>query len=206
MNNNNTTNKTSNIDQLLNEKKNMISLLKLFMNILKINTFTFGGGYTIIPVLRDVFVFDLKLIDEEEMTGMVAIAQSAPGPMAVNASILVGYRLRGIKGIFVSLLAAVLPCLVIISTLYYVYASISENNWVKSAFSVMSGVISGILIVTTINMANENLKKYPIFAAVVMFSAFLISLLTSINTGIIVLISGLIGIVLFSLVEESKVR
>ncbi|NLJ95266.1 MAG: chromate transporter [Clostridiaceae bacterium] len=187
------------------EYKN-ISLIKLFFIILKINTFTFGGGYTIIPVLSDEFVFNHKLISKEEMSEIVTIAQSAPGPMVVNASTLIGYRLRGVKGLFIAVFASVLPCLIIISILYYVYNSISDNRWVKSALSVMSGVISGVLIVTTFNMIKSNLKEYPIFSIGMMVVSFLVGLLTNINTGIIVLFSALIGIAIFSLLKSSQIK
>ncbi|MGI6560585.1 MAG: chromate transporter [Saccharofermentanales bacterium] len=204
--NNSKENKTTatNRERSLNE--NQIYLFQLFLILLKINSFTFGGGYTIVPVISDEFVLKRKLIPAEEMTEIVALAQSAPGPMVVNASLLTGYRIKGVLGALVSLLASVLPCLVLISILYYIYDAVSANLWVKSAFSVMGGVISGVLIVTTFSMARLALKSHPIFGSVLMIMSFVASFFFSINTGIIILVCGLIGLVVFSLFKESSVR
>ncbi len=111
-----------------------ISYKSLFTTFFKINMFTFGGGYTIVPVIRDEFVNKKKLIDDDEMLDIVAIAQSGPGPMAINTSILTGYRLIGWKGALVCLLASVLPCLIIISIMYYVYNTISQNGCSRMPF------------------------------------------------------------------------
>ena len=95
----------------MNNKK----LLTLFLATLKISAFTFGGGFVIIPLLRRKFVEELKWIDEEEMLDLTAIAQSSPGAVAVNASILVGCRVAGLTGAVVSVLGTVIPPLFIIS-------------------------------------------------------------------------------------------
>ncbi|MDU7115390.1 MAG: chromate transporter, partial [Peptoniphilus harei] len=63
-----------------------ISILKLFLTFFKINAITFGGGYTIVPVIKDIFVSDLELIDEDEMMDIVAISQGGPGAMAISCS------------------------------------------------------------------------------------------------------------------------
>lgn len=183
-----------------------VSLLYLFFKFLKINAFTFGGGYTIVPVIRDEFVLKKPLIDENEMSSIVALAQSSPGPMAINCSLLTGYRLRGPLGAVVSMLASVLPCLIIISLLFYIYDAFSSNPWVQSALTVMGGVISAVLIITTIDMARNALKKHRIFGIILMVSAFLASFFLEINSGLIILFSGLIGLILFTLIEEEKIR
>lgn len=182
------------------------SLLYLFFNILKINAFTFGGGYTIIPVIRDEIVLKNPLISEEDMSEIVALAQSSPGPMAVNCSLLTGYRLRGPLGAIVAMIASVLPCLIIISLMFYVYTAVSKNPWVKSALSVMGGVVSAVLIITTIDMARNALKKHTIFGIILMLGAFVASFLFKINTGFIILFSGLISLILFSFIREENLK
>ena len=154
------------------EAEQTLSLIELFITFLKINAFTFGGGYTIVPVIRDEFVKKKQMISEEEMLDLVALAQSGPGPMAINASLLTGYRVKGPVGALVSLLASVLPCLLVITLFYYVYDAISENLLVRSAFQVMGGAISAVLVITTYNMAKSALKNYRIFGIVLMLGAF----------------------------------
>ena len=75
--------------------------LKLFTSTFYLSTFTFGGGFVIIPLMKKKFVDDLKWIEEEEMLNLTAIAQSSPGAVAVNASILLGYQVAWITGAFV---------------------------------------------------------------------------------------------------------
>ena len=183
-----------------------ISLASIFLIFLKINTFTFGGGYTIVPVIRDEFIHKKKLIEEEEMLNIVALAQSGPGPMAISCSLLTGYRLRGPLGAITGLVASVLPCLVIITLLYYVYDAVQSNPWVRSAFAVMSGAISAVLVWTTINMARTALTKHRYFGMILMATAFICSYFFKLNTALIIVACGLIGLITFSIVEESKVK
>ena len=89
--------------------------LTLFTSTFTLSAFTFGGGFVIIPLMRKKFVEQLHWIDEEEMMDLTAIAQSSPGAIAVNASILVGYRVAGVPGALVTVLGTVLPPLIILS-------------------------------------------------------------------------------------------
>ena len=89
-------------------KKDFAFYRKLFTSTFYLSAFTFGGGYVIIPLMRKKFVEQFHWIEETEMLDLTAIAQSAPGPIAVNASILIGYRLAGFAGAMVSTLGTVL--------------------------------------------------------------------------------------------------
>ncbi len=186
--------------------QNQVSLKELFLTFLKINTFTFGGGYTIVPVIRDEFMKKKQLIDEDEMLDIVAIAQSGPGPMAINTSLLTGYRLRGLGGAVVSLFASVLPCLVVITLLFYAYHAVAKNEWVQSAFMVMGGVISAVLVVTTVDMAKAALQKHRIFGVILMAASFSAGFMLNINAAVIILAAGLIGLTVFSLFKEEQIR
>lgn len=95
---------------------------RLFASTFYLSAFTFGGGYVIIPLMKKKFVDDLQWIEEEEMLNLTAIAQSSPGAVAVNAAILLGYRVAGISGALVTILGTILPpfiTLSIISTLHF---------------------------------------------------------------------------------------
>lgn len=82
----------------MENNKKQISLFNLFLTFFRINAITFGGGYTIVAVLRDEFVLRKKLIKEDDMLDLTALAQSGPGAMAINTSVLAGYKLRGMPG------------------------------------------------------------------------------------------------------------
>lgn len=87
---------------------------QLFLSTLKLSACTFGGGFVIIPLMRERFVKELHWIEEEEMLDLTAIAQSSPGSIAINASILVGYHVAGIPGALITVVGAALPPLIII--------------------------------------------------------------------------------------------
>lgn len=96
-----------------NEKRK--KLLRLFIETFYLSAFTFGGGYMIVSLMKKKFVNEYHWIEEDEMLDLVAIAQSAPGAIAVNGAIVVGYKLAGISGVIVSVFGAVLPPFLIIS-------------------------------------------------------------------------------------------
>jgi len=186
--------------------KEEIRLREIFITFLKINAFTFGGGYTIVPVIRDEFMKKRKLIDEEEMLGLVALAQSGPGAMAISTSLLTGYRLRGFKGALTALFASVLPCLIIISTLFYFYDAFSRNFWVKSALIGMGGVISAVLLLTVYDMGKAAMKKHRYFSLTLMVGAFAASYFGNVHTIIIIITLAVIGFITFTIFDERQVR
>lgn len=100
---------------------------KLFCSTFYLSAFTFGGGYVIIPLMRKKFVEQYHWIEEEEMLDLTAIAQSSPGAIAVNASILIGYRLAGLFGALVTVLGTVLPPLIILSVISVAYTALPEQ-------------------------------------------------------------------------------
>ena len=91
------------------EQSKAYILRELFLSTFYLSAFTFGGGYVIVTLLKRKFVDELHWIDDEEMLDLVAIAQSSPGPIAVNGAIVVGYKLAGFPGVLVAVLDAVLP-------------------------------------------------------------------------------------------------
>ena len=185
-------------------KKKKISLLELFLTFFRINAITFGGGYTIVAVLRDEFVLRKEIIDEDEMLDLTALAQSGPGAMAINTSVLTGYKLRGIPGAITCMLASVSPCIIIITIVSYFYQEFRSNFFVNAALLGMSGTIAAVLVVTTYNMGKNVLKQRPLFSAIVMATAFVMSYFFSRNSGLIILIFGVMGLVLFSIIKEES--
>ena len=108
-------------------KKDAKFYFKLFMSTFTLSAFTFGGGYVIVPLMRKKFVENYHWIEEEEMMDFIAMAQSAPGPMAVNTSILVGYHMAGIPGACLTILGTVLPPLIILSVVSLFYTAFRDS-------------------------------------------------------------------------------
>ena len=116
-------------------KEKWTKIRKVFFSTLYLSAFTFGGGYVIVTLMKKKFVDELHWIDEEEMLDLVAIAQSAPGAIAVNGAIVVGYKLAGIAGAFAAIIGTIIPPFVILSVIFYFYAAFSSNYIVKRCWT-----------------------------------------------------------------------
>lgn len=180
----------------------MITYRQLFLKTFKISAVTFGGGYTIVPVMRDVFVNKDALIQDEEMLNLIAIAQSAPGPIAVNTSILIGYKLKGIKGALITTFATVLPPLIIISIISFFYVQFQNNPIIQAAFLGMRGSISAIMGYAVFNMGKNTLQKQPAFSAALMIIIFLLGYFTPLPTIALIVASGITGLIYFGWLKE----
>lgn len=166
---------------------------KLFASTFKISACTFGGGFVIIPLLRRKFVEELGWIDEQEMIDLAAIAQSSPGAIAVNASILVGYRVAGVPGAMLTVLGTVLPPLVIISIVSLFYKAFRDNPIVNAAMAGMLCGVAAVILDVVINMAKTVFKQKRILPVLVMAGAFAAVRFFSVNIIIIILVCGVIG-------------
>lgn len=129
-------------------------LRKLFFETLYLSAFTFGGGYVIVSLLKKKFVDDLHWISEDEMLDLVAIAQSAPGPIAVNGAIVVGYKLCGFPGILLSVLGAVIPPFLILSVISLFYSAFRSNFMIHHMLSGMRCGVSAVIMSVTWDMAS----------------------------------------------------
>lgn len=186
------------------ENNKNISLTKLFTTFFKINTLTFGGGYTIVPIIKDTFVKDLNLIDDDEMMDLVALAQGGPGAMAISTSLLTGYKLRGATGAIVCLIASSLPCLIILSIISLFYKEFRSNFYVNAALEGISGVICAVLLITVFNMGKTAYKKYPIFSSIVMLLIFILGFVVGIHTAPLILLCALIGFSVFFIIDRKE--
>lgn len=179
--------------------------LELFLILLKINAFTFGGGYTIVPIIREEFVQKRGLISDDEMLDIIALAQSAPGAMAISTSFMTGMRVNGVGGAVAAVLGSVTPPLVIISILFFFYAAVSANVYVRAALRGMSGVIAAMLFISTWGLFKAAIKKHKAFAITLMIAAFILSLFKLVPTLYIILGLALVGIVTFTILSAREV-
>lgn len=166
---------------------------KLFLSTFKLSACTFGGGFVIIPLLRQKFVDELKWIDEQEMMDLTAIAQSSPGAIAVNASIVVGYHVAGIPGALISILGTVLPPLVIISVISLFYQAFRDNAMVNMAMAGMLCGVAAVIFDVVINMAKTIFRQRRILPLLVMAGSFIAVRFFSVNIMFIILVCGIIG-------------
>ena len=167
----------------------------LFLSTFQLSAFTFGGGYVIVPLMRKKFVEQLHWIEEQEMLDLTALSQSAPGPIAVNASLLVGYHVAGIPGALITVLGTVLPPLIIISVISVVYAAFRDNPIVSLVMLGMQAGVAAVICDVVVTMAKGVLSQKRIIPAVMMALAFLAAVFLDINLVIILLVCGCVGAV-----------
>lgn len=166
----------------------------LFTSMLVISAFTFGGGFVIITLMKKKFVEELHWLEEDEMLDLTAIAQAAPGAIAVNAAILLGYRIKGIKGVLVSTLATILPPLFIIGVISYFYAAFRENEIIARTLQVMRAGVAAVIFDVVINLALGIFGSRKALYICLMFLALIASLIFSVGAIQIILICGIVGL------------
>ena len=175
-----------------NEKKSRI-LLQLFITFMKIGTFTFGGGYAMIPLSQRETVVKRKWVDDEDILNIVAIAESTPGPIAINTSTFVGYRVGGFWGAVVGTAGMILPSFVIILAISFVLKRFQDIQIVKYAFNgIRAGVLA--LIIRALWLMYKNVKKSAV-TYIVMAAAFVLCAFADVNVIIVIACCALFGLI-----------
>ena len=165
-------------------------LVTLFFSMLSISTFTFGGGFVIVTLMKRRFVDDLEWLDENEMLDMTAIAQSCP----VNGAILVGQRVAGAAGIIVATVATIIPPMVILSLVSYFYALFADNPYVAAVLAGMQAGVAAVIVDVVLNLGMGVVKTRRWLLDVIMVAAFAAAI-SGVNVIYIILTSGVIGVI-----------
>ncbi|RKM58663.1 chromate transporter [Butyrivibrio sp. XB500-5] len=175
-------------------------LLDLFFTFAKIGMFTFGGGYAMISLIENTCVENKKWITHDEMMTLTVIAESTPGPIAINCATYVGYKKGKIPGAIASTLGMVLPSFIIIYLISRFLNHFLEITWVANAFKGIK-IAVGILIVDAAVKMLKKMKKKPMQIAMVCLSAasmMIISLYKlNISSMVLMLAAAFIGIIVF---------
>ena len=150
--------------------------LEAFGIFFKIGAFTIGGGYAMVPLIENEIVTKRNWISKDDFIDLLAIAQSAPGILAVNISIFIGYKLRGIRGSLVTALGTVLPSFVIILAIAMFFHNFKDNPIVERIFKGIRPAVVALIAAPTFSMAKSaKVNRYTLWIPVV--SALLIWLL-----------------------------
>lgn len=174
-------------------KQNFQFCKKLFFSTFSISAFTFGGGYVIVPLMKKKFVDDLHWIDENEMLDIVAISQSLPGPMVVDASVMVGYRLAGIPGVVITLLSTLLPPFVIISVISVFYQAFKTNPVVNAVLKGMQAGIAAIIADVVITDGIKICKSKNVLSIFIMAVSFCMVYFLNVSVIWMILSCGILG-------------
>lgn len=168
-------------------------LFKLFITNFYLSAFTFGGGYVIVTLMKNKYVDELNWIEEKEMLDLVAIGQSAPGPIAVNGAIIIGFKLAGIKGAFVSMLATIIPPFLIISLVSLFYEAFKSNEVISQILFGMQMAIGAIIASVTYDMARGIVVEGEKALVIIMIIAFGLTYIYNVSVVYLVIGCGLIG-------------
>ena len=181
-------------------------LLELFYIFARIGLFTFGGGYAMISIIEDICVERKKWISHEEMMNMTVIAESTPGPIAINCATYVGYKLAGLLGATVATFGMVLPSFVVIFIVSKFLDNFLEIKVIANAFLGIKIAVGILIFDAAITMIKKMKKK--IFPRVIMISAFLVMTMVNIfswnfSSINLMLIAGVLSLIIFAVQTAS---
>ncbi len=149
-------------------------LWQLFATMFSLSSCTFGGGFVIVSLMKKKVVEERQWLEEDEMLDITAIAQSSPGPIPVNASVILGYRLQGIVGSLVAVGGTILPPMILLSLIAVFYDWFRQNDVVNTALTVMRAGVAAVICDVVINLAKNVLgTKKPLYIALMVITFIL---------------------------------
>lgn len=179
----------------LRNKRNWKVLWQLFKSTFVLSAFTFGGGFVIVSLMKKKFVEELGWLDEGEMLDITAIAQSSPGPIPINASVILGYRMQGILGSIVAVVGTSIPPIAIISVISSFYVKFRESQIIGTALMVMRAGVAAVICDVVINLATNVIKTGQVLYIALMIIAFIMTYVLGISAITVILLCILVGIV-----------
>ena len=181
--------------------------LSLFISMLKIGLFTFGGGYAMIALLENEFVSKKKWLEKDEFLDVAAIAESTPGPIAINAATYIGYKNAGVIGSTIATLGICIPSFVIIYVISLFFDEFLSMTYVAYAFKGIQVCVVYLILSAGLKMLKQ--MKKTVFNSIIIWST-LVSMVTfsvlavKFSTIIYILLSGTAGVVLYLLGKLRK--
>ena len=177
----------------MSERKQKLWIL--FKSMFILSSCTFGGGFVIVSLMKKKFVEELKWLEEDEMLDVTAITQSVPGPLPVNASVIIGYRMAGILGSLAAIAGTILPPMIILSIISLFYDQFRTNKYVAIALQVMRAGVAAVIFDVVINLAKNVCKTKRILYIAMMIVSFICTYFLGISAMIIIFICLGIGII-----------
>ena len=177
------------------------SLSELFITFFRIGLFTFGGGYAMISQIKEAVVEKNKWLSDDELMEIITIAESTPGPIAINLATFVGYKRKGVKGSIAATLGVILPSFIILYIISLFLDSFMENKYVAYAFSGIKCAVAFLILKAGIDLFMKLPKKIiPMIAFSLVFITMIIFdiLSVSFSSIIFIILGGLSGIILYS--------
>lgn len=178
-----------------------IQLLLIFLTALKMGAITFGGGLAMIPVIEHEYCDKHGWVGKDEIGDITAVAQTLPGMIAVNASMLTAYRASGTAAAVIAGIGCILPSLVILCIVAVFYNAFTENPFVRGALRGVSGAVIALFVKSLIKMLKSGVTDFPTLILFISAAA-LVFLLPSLNIIYLILGGGLIGFIIYFLIMK----
>ena len=174
--------------------------LEIFTTFSKIGAFTIGGGYAMIPVIQKEIVDKRGWVNNEEFMDMLAISQSAPGILAINISIFIGQRLRGIKGSIIAAIGTALPSFVMILLIAMFFSNFRDNEIVNRVFMGIRPVVVALIAVPLISLSRSTkLNRYTSFIPLI---SVLLIVMLGISPVYLIIAGAVLGLFYFYLIKR----
>jgi chromate transporter len=179
-----------------------MKLLNAFIAFFKIGAFTLGGGYAMLPLIQAEVVDKKKWLSNEEFIDTIAIAQSSPGPVAVNSSIFIGYKLSGVIGSIVCTLGVVLPSFISILLIVKFLYQYRNNEIIDQVFSGIRPAVVALIFSSVYKLAKASkLNKYTLLISLL---SLMVIVLFNVSPIIVILLGGLGAVVYFKAKERKE--
>lgn len=178
-------------------------LKQLFCSMFALSACTFGGGFVIVSLMKKKVVEERRWLEEDEMLDITAIAQSAPGPIPVNASVLLGFRLHGIIGALTAVAGTILPPMILLSLIAVFYDQFRSNPVITTALTVMRAGVAAVIFDVVINLAKNVFATKRILYVVLMIVTFIMGYFLDVSAMLIILLCLAAGIICVILEKAS---
>lgn len=181
----------------------MASYWQIFISFFKIGSFTLGGGYAMIPLIQKEVVDKKGWLKESEFVEMLAIAQSAPGPIALNTAIFVGYKARGVKGVIFSSLGTILPSFIVILLIAMLFTDFKDNPGVERVFKGIRPAVVALIAAPIYKMGKSagitrKTVIIPTLAALIVWQTGL--------SPIYIIIAAILGGLAVGMIKEKRTK
>lgn len=177
-------------------------LWEMFLTFFKIGAFTFGGGFAMIPIIQQEVVEKRNWVEEENFIDTISIAQSSPGPIAVNSSIFVGYQIKGVRGAIVATIGTVLPSFMTILLIAKFFYQFKDLEIVNKVFMGIRPAVVALIFSTVFGLVYKS--RFTYIGLSIALIVTLIIVFLNINPVFIVIAGGLISVIINKLKEDNE--
>ena len=175
-------------------------LWQLFSSFFRIGCFTIGGGYAMLPLMQKEVVDNKHWLTENDFVDMLALVQSAPGVIAVNTSVFVGYRIKGITGAIFAALGCILPSFIMILCVAYFFSQFNENEHIIRIFKGIRPAVVALIAASVVKLAMN--QKINVSFVIILIASTLLIWLCSVSPVYIIIAAAIWGIVYYGFIKK----